>query len=216
MGFRFRGVAITTCALLAACGDRTRLREPNREEPDPECSDLELSACSYGYSGWSAPGACSATCGAGTQLRARLCLRSDGAVTGCELCGGECEETSACTSTSGCVYAYSAWSSWSGCSEGQQQRVRSCQRQDGEEADCALCGGGCLEARSCAPCANFGVNAVDCSPNVPGNKAACDQVLLGRRDACVAAGCAWFGPTSCAIGGSASNTSCYGARAECR
>jgi hypothetical protein len=65
-------------------------------------------------------------------------------------------------------------------------------------------------------CDQFGINVVNCNPNVPGDQAACTGVLAGAQARCVENGCFWNGPDACEIGGSVSNAACFGGMGQCQ
>lgn len=215
------------CSNTCGTGTQTRTRTCRRSDGDTaECASCggacsedrsctSDAGCTYAWSEWSAFGACSTTCGTGTQTRTRTCQRSDAAAADCARCGGACSDSQGCTAGAGCPFAYAAWSDWGECVGGSQTRTRSCAQEGGTQVDCAKCGGECSETRACVACSTFGVNVVMCAPTVPGDPAACAGVLQTKHDECVAQGCAWNGPTVCAIGGSVSNASCYGGTASC-
>jgi hypothetical protein len=99
--------------------------------------------------------------------------------------------------------------------EVDEDLVRSC--STGCDTGTERCAGGewgMCDAEPCEECPS-GINLVTCNPAVPGDESGCNERLSERVDACRAAGCRWDGATSCTIGGSPSNASCYGGRGSC-
>lgn len=189
--------------------------EPSQCVP---CVDADPLNCTlaFHYTDWAAWDECGAACGHGTQTRTRQCLRSDANFVDCAYCGGQCSDSQACTAPTECPPAYTGWSDWTTCTDNMQSRTRTCEStEDNSTLDCADCGGECSQSRACLPC-GYGVNVVNCSPNVPGDPSACGLSLIEARDRCVETGCTWSGPVSCIVGGSQSNTSCYGGTANCQ
>ncbi|KAG9492782.1 hypothetical protein GDO78_000989 [Eleutherodactylus coqui] len=78
--------------------------------------------------GWSQWGACSTTCGQGTQVRTRSCVSSPYGT----LCSGPLRETRTCNNTAACPVEgiWLDWGPWGRCSvtcsNGTQQRTRKC------------------------------------------------------------------------------------------
>lgn len=183
--------------------------------PD-DCGASVVCACDAGvgsimYSNWSAFGACSNTCGAGTEQRTRTCVNGNSVAVDCQQCGGMCTEERACNGSTGCsTPAYTPWGSWSTCTGGMQTRQRSCEL-NGSTVACADCGGRCSENQSCGSCSSYSINVANCA-----SRADCDTVLVTKQASCVMAGCSWSGPTVCSIGGSPSSATCYGGRGDCR
>lgn len=56
------------------------------------------------WSEWGNWAYCSVTCGSGTKIRRRYCLKSE--------CSGDTEEKTSCTAESPCKPVWSAWSRW--------------------------------------------------------------------------------------------------------
>jgi hypothetical protein len=74
---------------------------PNSNPETRTCTNI--SGCTYSWS-QGAWGACSTTCGTGTQTQSRTCMRSDGSVeTDVNKCPNSKENTQACNDNSGCA-----------------------------------------------------------------------------------------------------------------
>lgn len=88
---------------------------------------LTLSVCptNGGWSNWGPWGACSATCGGGTQKRSRSC-DSPPPANGGTVCSGPSEESQVCN-TQGCPTP-GQWSGWGACSKtcDSGTRIRNC------------------------------------------------------------------------------------------
>lgn len=85
-----------------------------------------------GWSVWSAFGACSATCGGGTQDRSRSCTNPAPAMGGAD-CVGASSESQACNEQACAGPVDGGWSAWSAfgtctedCGGGTQDRTRTC------------------------------------------------------------------------------------------
>lgn len=94
---------------------------------------VSLASCvTYSYSGWSAYGACSQSCGGGTQSRSRTCRRStDNASVACSNCGGVCSQSRSCN-TGAC--STGRWS-FNDIAEYDSASVPYCGDVDGESCD---------------------------------------------------------------------------------
>ena len=155
-------------ACSTTCGSGTQERAVSCSGPDGEVSDSLCSAAKPEVTqacqdtsacGWSAGafGACSTTCGAGTQTRSVVCTGPDGDVDE-GLCTEAKPETSqSCSDAQGCSWVAGAWEGCSTtCGDGSQSRIVSCSGPDGE-VDEGLCSGskpatsqGCTETGACA------------------------------------------------------------------
>ncbi len=136
-----------------------------------------------------------------------------GSVSNATVYGGKGD----CLSTTSPQYHYADWSNWSACANNEQQRTRACLDAQNQVADCQFCGGVCEERQACQSlsCELYGVNVVNCNPNVPGDLNACNDVLYSSKQRCESNGCVWTGPLQCTIGGSVSNGNCYGGTSSC-
>jgi hypothetical protein len=121
---------------------------------------------------------------------------------------------------------YGAWSEWSVCVDGLQQRTRACISGLEQEVDCQLCGPeACAEQQSCTTvdCALIGRNVAwggDCrftpdSAECMSNYQNCSAVLQEQATLCDRQGCIWVGAIECSIGGSVSNLNVYGGKGDC-
>jgi hypothetical protein len=108
---------------------------------------------------------------------------------------------------------YGPWGPWGPCEGGRIERSRTC-GVDGFVAACELCGGLCRASAPCAgdpgECNTLGINV--CT----GTRDRCDPPLEGRAEECDApSGCQWDGPRACEVGGSVSNSQCWGGAGAC-
>ncbi|XP_078352256.1 mucin-like protein, partial [Oculina patagonica] len=126
------------------CGNGTQLRFRNCTNPPPqhggkdcvgprnETQECFVEACPVdgNFTEWGAWGACSQTCGNGTQIRLRNCTNPPPAHGGRD-CMGERNQTQECY-TGGCPVDgnWTQWTAWGQCSvtcgNGTQTRYRSC------------------------------------------------------------------------------------------
>ncbi len=119
-------------------------------------------------------GACSTSCGTGTQTRSVWCQRSDGATVSDSYCSGAKPATSqSCSLYSSCTYSWQT-GSWSACSPstcGYQSRSVWCQRSDGATVSGSYCSGAKpIGAREC---------------NVPSGKRFCEPgICVGPTQMC--------------------------------
>lgn len=103
------------------------------------CFDTSFCTHSWEYDEW---GACSTTCGTGTQYRTATCLRSDGTTVTNSSCTGTATTSQACTDVSTCNYSWNttAWDSCSNtCGTGAQTRASTCKRSDGATVENTFC-----------------------------------------------------------------------------
>jgi hypothetical protein len=151
---------------------------------------------------------CSTRCGDGTQSRSVDCQRADGAMAPDANCSDAKPDASRhCNDLSGCSFNYTSWSVWGVCVRGQKERVRRCQRADGQTASCSECGGNCHETQTCCAGANI-VSGM--------GRANCESIIANVRATCRSTpGCTWAGPDVCTIGGSPSSATSYGAVVRC-
>ncbi len=126
-----------------ACGGACLEAEP--------CESTE--ACTYSYGPWSFFSDCSLACD-GAEVRTRSCSRSDGLSVDCSFCGGACAESRACNDVPDCTHRYGTWQSPSECSTtcgtGTRERTRECFDTSEASADCASCGGNCVDTVGCS------------------------------------------------------------------
>ena len=134
------------------------------------------------------------------------------------------------------TYHYGPFTPWSGCGPGDvdETRTRDCLDSSGNTVGCDECiamlgGSGCSETLACPPDTSGGGGSGGggsgggggaCTPltyNVCVQSLAdCQTALETRRLECVNTGCGnWTVTTSCQVGGSPSNASCWGAMATC-
>ncbi len=157
--------AYGSCA--AACGSSTQSRSVwcqrsdgatvegtfcGGGQPASSASCDDYSTCSYTW--MTDPfGACSTSCGSGTQSRTVYCRRSDGTTVGDASCnaGAKPATSQACSDVSSCTFSWQsgAYGSCSTtCGSGTQSRTVSCQRSDGATVADASCDAGAKPAVS--------------------------------------------------------------------
>lgn len=91
------------------------------------------------YSTWSSWGACSASCGGGTQTRTRTCEFSAGGAVSCADCGGDCSESQDCNMQTCCVPTTSCgpvYFSENACGLGKPDNYRICNNGCGGSSWC--------------------------------------------------------------------------------
>jgi hypothetical protein len=149
-----------TCSASCGGGSQARTRVCNNENSvvGQTCSGntSETQSCNTfpcpSWSNWTAWGACSASCGDGSQTRTRSCNNANPAL-GLN-CSGNGSQTQACNDRP--CPSWSGWTAWGACSascgDGSQTRTRSC-----NNANPALglnCSGNSSQTQACndRPC----------------------------------------------------------------
>ncbi|XP_013419109.1 A disintegrin and metalloproteinase with thrombospondin motifs adt-1 isoform X2 [Lingula anatina] len=127
--------SLRSCSVTCGNGTQSRTRVCEDIENNVQCSirQTDVRSCNEGacpaWTAWTPYGACSVTCGSGTQVRSRRCEEG---VPGVD-CPGSERESRPCNLGSCRVPA--AWTQWSGygdcsvtCGTGVQSRSRTCER----------------------------------------------------------------------------------------
>ncbi|XP_064605661.1 coadhesin-like [Liolophura sinensis] len=156
--------AWSACSATCGAGNQVRKRECNSPAPSgggqecrgdhSETQTCNLSECSVdgNWSVWKAWSPCSVTCGAGNQVRQRMC-NNPAPSGGGQQCQGDTSQTQACQ-TSECIVdgKWSSWEAWSACSAtcgtGDQARLRKC-NNPAPSGGGQMCPGDKSEAQSC-------------------------------------------------------------------
>ena len=107
------------------------------EAPEATQSCAESLGCAWSVEDW---GACSSSCGDGTQTRPVTCSGADGAVDDSYCGGAKPTDNQFCSDTSACGWDVSDWGACStACGDGNQSRDVTCSGPDGVVSD-SLCG----------------------------------------------------------------------------
>ena len=142
-----------SCSVTCGGGWKERTRTCSNSDSGLDCdgTNRELASCSEqacpSWTKWSDYGACSVTCGPGTQSRSRQCNNG-------ENCVGEKTETKQCTLSACSDENPDLWTPWSSfgecsvtCGLGQKSRTRSCPDNscDGADRENMTCDAGLCE-----------------------------------------------------------------------
>jgi len=110
-----------------------------------------ITSCTYAWN-YTTYGACSTTCGTGTQTRTATCQRSDGTTVANSYCTTAPILSRSCTVTTSCTYSwiYNSWGSCSTtCGTGTQTRTATCRRSDGTTVANSNCTATPILSQSC-------------------------------------------------------------------
>ncbi|XP_078333125.1 SCO-spondin-like isoform X2 [Crassostrea virginica] len=153
------------CSVTCGHGQKTRARSCTNPQPSKGGKDCvgniyEMQSCNEGlcpvdggWSGWSAWGACSVTCGSGSETRSRSCTNPS-PTNGGKLCVGNTTESRAC-SLSACAVDghWSDWMRWSPCSvtcgDGSKTRARMCDNPAPSNGG-KICSGNAYDMQQCS------------------------------------------------------------------